>query len=252
MKKLLAVAVASALPMMAQADLLFTVEAGANIWNAEASGNVGDDVTVGKNGLDLDSENSNVMYVSFEHPVPMIPNVKIKNTSLDLSGEGSQDFTFLNENFDGASESQLDLSHTDLTLYWGVPLPIPFFDINFGLTARQFDGVISVTDQSSPTRTAEEDLDFVLPMGYLNVDFDSHFGVYARAELNAIGYDGNSISDLELAVGYTLPLPIPMVDINLEAGHRTLNFTTDEDSLDVDTDVDASGMFFGLNVSVGL
>ena len=256
MKKLLAIAITAATPMMAQADLLFTVEAGANMWNAEASGDVDGDVDVGKKGLNLDSENNNVMYVSFEHPVPMIPNVKIKNTALDLTGEGNTNYTFLNQPFTSKTESQFDLSHTDLTLYWGVPLPIPFFDINFGLTARQFDGVVSVSEKKSITnpnpQKEEQDLDFVLPMGYLNVDFDSHFGVYARAELNAIGYDGNSISDMELAVGYTLPLPIPMLDINLEAGHRTLNFTTDEDSLDVDTDVDASGMFFGLNVSVGL
>lgn len=252
MKKLLAIAITAATPMMAQADLLFTVEAGANMWNAEASGDVDGDVDVGKKGLNLDSENNNVMYVSFEHPVPMIPNVKIKNTALDLTGDGKVSYDFLGSTFGSDAESQLDLSHTDLTLYWGVPLPIPLFDINFGLTARQFDGIVSVTEKNDPTVTAEENLDFVLPMGYLNVDFDSHFGVYARAELNAIGYDGNSISDLELAVGYTLPLPIPMVDINLEAGHRTLNLTTDKDSLDIDTDVDVSGMFFGLNVSVGL
>lgn len=251
MKKLLAIAITAATPMMAQADLLFTVEAGGNMWNAEASGDVDGNVDVGKNGLNLDSENNNVMYVSFEHPVPMIPNVKIKNTALDLTGEGTANYTFLNKTFTGQTESQFDLSHTDLTLYWGVPLPIPFFDINFGLTARQFDGIVEVTDKATQ-QSESEDLDFVLPMGYLNVDFDSHFGVYARAELNAIGYDGNSISDMELAVGYTLPLPIPMLDINLEAGHRVLNLTTDEDSLDIDTDVDVSGMFFGLNVSVGL
>lgn len=251
MKKLLAIAITAATPMMAQADLLFTVEAGANMWNAEASGDVDGDVDVGKKGLNLDSENNNVMYVSFEHPVPMIPNVKIKNTALDLTGDGKVSYDFLGSTFGSDAESQFDLSHTDLTLYWGVPLPIPFFDINFGLTARQFDGIVEVTDKTTQ-QTESEDLDFVLPMGYLNVDFDSHFGVYARAELNAIGYDGNSVSDLELAVGYTLPLPIPMVDINLEAGHRTLNLTTDEDSLDIDTDVDVSGMFFGLNVSVGL
>ena len=173
-------------------------------------------------------------------------------TDLDLTGEGKTNYSFLNQNFTGDTDSQFDLSHTDLTLYWGVPLPIPFFDINFGLTARQFDGVVSVTEKNNPNNSEEEKLDFVLPMGYLNVDFDSHFGVYARAELNAIGYDGNSISDMELAVGYTLPLPIPMVDINLEAGHRVLNLTTDEDSMDIDTDVDVSGLFFGLNVSVGL
>lgn len=251
MKKLLAIAIAAATPMMAQADLLFTVEAGGNMWNAEASGDVDGDVDVDKDGLNLDSENNNVLYVSFEHPIPMIPNVKIKNTSLDLTGDGTANYTFLNQTFNGDTESQFDLSHTDLTLYWGVPLPIPFFDINFGLTARQFDGIVEVTDKTTQ-QTESEDLDFVLPMGYLNVDFDSHFGVYARAELNAIGYDGNSISDLELAVGYTLPLPIPMVDINLEAGHRTLNLKTDEDSMDIDSDVDVSGMFFGLNVSVGL
>jgi hypothetical protein len=38
MKKLLATAIVAATPMMAQADLLFTIDAGASMWNAEASG----------------------------------------------------------------------------------------------------------------------------------------------------------------------------------------------------------------------
>ena len=64
MKKLLAIAIAAATPMMAQADLLFTVDAGASMWNAEASGDVDDDVDVGKDGLNLDSESNNVLFVS--------------------------------------------------------------------------------------------------------------------------------------------------------------------------------------------
>lgn len=251
MKKLLAIAIAAATPMMAQADLLFTVDAGASLWNAEASGTVDGDTDVGKDGLNLDSERNNVLFVSFEHPLPMIPNVKIKKTDLDLTGEGTANYTFLGQTYTGETSSQFDLSHTDLTLYWGVPLPIPFFDINFGLTARQFDGIVSVTDKDMGQKT-EEDLNFTLPMGYLNVDFDSHFGLYARAELSAIGYDGNSITDTELAVGYTLPLPIPMLDINVEAGHRGLSLKTDEDSMDIDSDADVAGIFVGLNVSIGL
>lgn len=250
MKKLLAIAIAAATPMMAQADLLFTVDAGVNVWNAEASGDV-DDIDVGKNGLNLDSENNNVLFVSFEHPVPVIPNIRIMQTNLDLTGDGTASYNFLDQNFTGATSSQFDLSHTDLTLYWGVPLPIPFFDINFGLTARQFDGTAAVTEKSSGT-SEEQKLDFTIPMGYLNVDFDSHFGVYARAEINAVGYDGNSIMDTTFALGYTLPLPIPMLDVNLEAGHRSLNLKTDEDSVDIDTDVEVSGMFAGLNISVGI
>jgi outer membrane protein len=251
MKKLLAIAIAASTPMMAQADLLFTIDAGASLWNAKASGEVDGDTDVGGDGLNLDSEQNNVLFVSFEHPIPVVPNVRIIKTDLDLTGDGSATYTFLNLAVSGPASSQLDLSHTDLTLYWGVPLPIPFFDINFGLTARQFDGVVSVTDKTTNT-TDKQDLDFTLPMGYLNVDFDSHIGIYGRAELNAIAYDGNSMTDTTFAVGYTLPLPIPMVDVNIEAGHRMISLKTDEDSTDIDIDADVSGMFAGLNVSIGL
>ncbi len=251
MKKLLAIAITAATPMMAQADLLFTIDAGASMWNAEASGDVDGAVDLGKDGLNLDSEANNVLFASFEHPIPMIPNVKVMKTDLDLTGDGSSTYTFLGQTYTGATASQLDLSHTDFTLYWGVPLPIPFFDINFGLTARQFDGVVSVTDKTTNTET-KEDLSFTMPMGYLNVDFDSHFGVYARAELNALSFDGNGVTDTSLAVGYTLPLPIPFLDINLEGGYRTIDVMTDKDTAGVETNVDVSGMFAGLNISIGL
>jgi outer membrane protein len=249
MKKLLAVAIIAATPVMAQADLLFTAKAGASMWNAEASGDVDGDVDVGKDGLNLDSENNNVLFVAFEHPLPIIPNIKIMKTDLDLTGEGSADYTFLGQGFTGDTSSQFDLSHTDLTLYWGIPLPIPYVDINFGLTARQFDGVVSVKEKLTGNEE-KEDLNFTMPMGYLNVDIGTPFGIYARADLNAISYGGNGITDTAIALGYTLP--IPLVDVNLEAGHRLISVKTDKDMTDVETDIEVGGMFFGLNVSVGL
>jgi outer membrane protein len=235
MKKLLAIAITAATPMMAQADLLFTVDAGASVWNAEATG-----TTEGKStpsfdladDLGLDTGANNVFFVSFEHPIPVLPNIKIMKTDLDLSGDNS---------------SQIDLSHTDLTMYWGLPLPIPYIDINFGLTARQFDGGIVY---SSLAGSINEKLDFTMPMGYLNVDVGTPFGIYARANLNALSFDGNGVTDTEIAVGYTLP--IPLIDVNLEAGHRAIGLTTDKDTVDVETDIDVSGLFFGLNVSIGL
>lgn len=233
MKKLLAVAVVAATPLMAQADLLFTVKAGASMWNAEATGSVEDSSSSSfdlDDDLGIDSETNNVLFVAFEHPIPVLPNIKIMKTDLDFSGSNS---------------SEIDLSHTDLTMYWGVPLPIPYVDINFGLTARQFDGSVDV-----PTGPIDENLNVIMPMGYLNVDIGTPFGIYARADLNAISYDGNGVTDTAIALGYTLP--IPLVDVNLEAGHRSINLTTDEDTVDVETDIDVSGMFFGLNVSIGL
>jgi outer membrane protein len=250
MKKLLAVAIVAAIPMMAQADLLFTAKAGASSWNAEATGDIDGDVDVGEDGLNLDSENNNVLFFAFEHPLPLIPNIKIMKTDLNLTGEGSADYTFLGQPFlNEKTTSQFDLSHTDFTLYWGVPLPIPYLDINFGLTTRQFDGIVSVKgNDTGNEKTA--DLDFALPMGYLNVDLDTPFGIYARADLNAITYGGNGISDMAIAVGYTLP--IPFIDVNLEAGRRVISVKTDEDTTDVETDIEVAGLFFGLNVSIGL
>ena len=96
----------------------------------------------------------------------------------------------------------------------------------------------------------KEDLNFIMPMGYANVDISTPFGIYAYADLNALSFDGNGVTDTAIAVGYTLP--IPLVDVNLEAGHRGIQVNTDRDTVDIETDIDVSGMFFGLNVSVGL
>jgi len=250
MKKLLAIAIAAAAPMAAQADLLFTIEAGASSWNVDATGDVDKRVDL-EDDLNLDSEANNVLFASFEHPIPVLPNVKIMQTGLELTGKGSTGYTFLDQEFTGDTDSTLDLSHTDLTLYWGLPLPIPFIDINFGLTARQFDGEVAVTGTvDNVASTESEDLNFIMPMGYLNVDVDTPFGIYAYADVNALAIDGNGVTDTAIAVGYTLP--IPLVDVSLEAGQRSIAVTTDEDTVDIETDIDLSGMFFGLNVSVGL
>jgi outer membrane protein len=247
MKKLLAIAIASAAPFAAQADLLFTIEAGASSWNVDASGEVDNTLDI-EDDLQLDSEANNVLYASFEHPLPVLPNIKVMKTDLELTGNSTVN-NFLGTPLTGETESLLDLSHTDLTLYWGVPLPIPYVDVNFGLTARQFDGEVMISEKTGGVSEGEK-LDFTMPMGYLNVDIDTPFGVYAYADVNALSFDGNGVTDTAIALGYTLPVPV--VDVSLEAGQRSISVTTDQDTVDIETDIDLSGMFFGLNVSVGL
>ena len=83
-KTVMATALLAMLPMAAQADLVFTVGAKASIWNVEPTGQLDDDVSVEKDGLNIDSENGQQLSVYFEHLVPVLPNVKIKQTSLEL------------------------------------------------------------------------------------------------------------------------------------------------------------------------
>ncbi|PHS64250.1 MAG: hypothetical protein COB09_07650 [Thalassobium sp.] len=235
-------------PVAAQADLLFTVGAKASIWNAEAGGQIDEGVSVENDGLNLDSDNGQQLTVFFEHPLPFIPNLKLKQTSLELKGDGNINATFADQTFNENVNSTLDLSHSDLTLYWGLPLPVPFVDVNFGLTARQFDGVAEV---SGKTTTVNEsvDLDFVMPLVYGEVKINSPFGLYASADVNYIGMGGNKLSDISYGIGYDLPIPV--VDIGLEAGYRSINLKADKDLADIDTDFDVSGTYFGASLALG-
>ena len=247
-KTVLAASVLALLPMASHADLLFTVGAKASVWAAEPSGQVDNDVSVDgeQNGLGLDSENGTQLTIFFEHPVPVLPNVRIRQTSLDMTGSGFLASEFEDEVYAGEVDSDLDATHTDLTLYWGLPIPAPFFDFNFGLTARTFDGQIFV---ESTGESSEIPLDFTLPMGFAEVKVDSPFGLYGSVEVNYIGYDGNTVSDWVYGVGYDLPVPV--VDLGIEAGYRTLAVETNEDTTDIATNFDISGMFYGASLAFG-
>ena len=246
-KTAIVLAMMAAAPLSAHADLLFTLGAKASVWNADPSGQLDDDVSV-DDDLQIKSENGQQITVFFEHPIPFIPNVRIKQTNLELNGSGDVNINFLDKDFNETVDSTLDLSHTDLTLYWGLPLPIPFFDFNFGLTARQFDGMAEVRGQTSG-ETASQALDFVVPMGFAEVKVSTPFGIYANADINYIGMSGNKLSDVSYGVGYDLPIPV--VDLGIEAGYRAINLKTDEDLADINTDVKISGMYYGAAFSVG-
>src|SRR5690554_637421 len=247
MKKLALVsAILIAAPLSANANLLFTVGAKASVWDAKPTGQIDDEASVESDGLNLKSENGNQFTVFFEHPVPFIPNVKLKRTDLDMDGSGelTKEITFAQENFTVNEQisSNIDISHTDATLYWGLPLPLPYIDIDFGLTARMFDGDASVNAKSV-------DLDITLPMAYGAVKVGSPFGIYATADLNWIGFGDNKMTDLSAAVGYELPIPI--VDVGVEVGYRGINLQTDRKDVDVAADLDTKGMFYGVSVAFG-
>ena len=244
---------AASLPLTAQADLLFTVGGKASLWRADATGELDKGLSVEKDGLNLKSDNGTQLTVFVEHPLPIIPNIKIKQTSLEIDGKGTANAAFAGQSFTGNVASTLDLSHTDLTLYWGLPLPIPFVDVNFGLTGRNFTGEAKLVgnDSSSNNRVSKsEDLDLILPMAYGEVKLDTPFGVYAQADVNWIGVGKNKIMDTSIAAGYTLP--IPLVDVGLEVGYRVMTLETDKKDVHFSADTDIKGAFAGISISVGL
>lgn len=249
-KTMLALAVMAFVPAAAQANLLFTVGAKASVWDAEPTGQIDKDVSVESDGLNIKSDNGTQLTVFFEHPLPVVPNIKLKRTDLKMDGKGTltDGITFNGEPFGAgtAVASEINLSHTDATLYWGLPIPLPRINIDLGLTARMFDGDASVT---AINQTATADLDITLPMVYGAAKVGPFFGAYAAADVNWIGFGDNKLTDLSAVVGYELPIPI--VDVGLEVGYRSLNLETDKKDVDVDANLDTKGLFYGLSIAVG-
>ena len=209
---------------VAQADVL-GLGAQVGYWDSELSGDVatnGGSVDV-KDELNLDGESSNQLSLYLEHPVPLLPNVRVAYINIDQSARGS-----LNSNFDnipaGTVRSDLELEQLDLTLYYEVL--DNWVNLDLGLTARDFSGELLV--QSSRTTA-----DAVVPMGYLAARFDLPFsGVSVGIEGNAIAYSGDSLHDFNVYGQYQLSL------LQLRAGYRQMavDYEDGDDRFDVKID----------------
>lgn len=251
MKKILtAAALAATLPQAASALPLVDLYAGAYYWDQTVSGDVVNGSADLEDDLNLDAGGQNVMYVAFEHPIPLVPNIKIKSTEMSSDGAGSIDtgFTFNGTPVTGDVDSELDLTHTDYTLYWSLPLPIVTFD--FGLTARQFDGSMTVVDNTGADNfNASADFDFVVPMGYLNAGVDIPLtGLSLAANLNTIAYGDTSITDFDANMTYVLPL-IPLLDVGISAGYRSFDLELDEaDFGDLSAKSTIAGPYLGISL----
>ena len=242
-KTLLAAAIVAMMPITSHA--LVEVGAKASIWNAEATGQIDSNVSVEKDGLNLKSSNGTQLTVYLKHPIPVLPNLKLKSTTLDTKGNGSLNASFADQTFNEAVSSKIDLSHTDATLFW--TLPIPMVDIDLGLTARMFDGDASVTGNTAGTEAV--DLDMTLPMGYAAVRVGLPFNLYVAGDANYIGFGKNKMLDYNASVGYVLPVPI--VNVGVELGYRSFSLETDKKDVDIETDLDVKGLFYGASLSFG-
>lgn len=254
MKKVLAAAVvAASLPQAASALPLVDFYAGGYYWDQSVSGDVGSGVTADlDDDLNLDGGGQNVLYFAFEHPIPVIPNIKIKSSDMSADGNGTISANFeLGGQTATASEavaSELDLTHTDYTLYWSLPLPIVTFD--FGLTARQFDGSMAV---AGSTYNASADLDVVVPMGYLKVGADIPLtGLSLGGDMNVISYGDTGITDYDLNMTYVLPL-IPLLDVGITAGYRSFDLEINPDDFggssdDLTAKATVAGPYLGLSL----
>ncbi|KGJ96663.1 TIGR04219 family outer membrane beta-barrel protein [Colwellia psychrerythraea] len=244
-KTLLAASVAALMCGSAQADTLLGLYIGGQIWANEASGSFGEGLD-NQSVFEFDDENQGSFYVAFEHPIPLIPNIKIASTTLDTVGgtQISSSFKFNDVIYSAEStlDTTLDASFVDYTLYYEV-FDNDLLTFDFGLTARDLDASINVIE---PMTQLQSDLDVsgIIPMAYLSTIIGLPFtGFNVFAEANFISYDDQTVYDAQIGVSYAI-LDNVAVDFDVTLGYRTVKMELN-DLDDFYSDLTYDGFFAG-------
>ncbi len=237
MKKLLSALILSLTSFGASADFIgFAV--GAAYWNPTPAGDISyRDYSSNdfKDDLNLGDAKENVLWAVLEHPLPMLPNVKLVRTSLGLDGDdGTLQAAFGNvsSGLPGV-DSSITLDQTDLMLYYEVL--DNWVTLDLGIDVKLIDGSAQVSRQSASTR---ESVSVTIPLLYGNAMVELPFtGFFAGLEAAILSLEGNSVSDVTARVGYE-----SNIGLGAMAGLRRQSFKL-EDANDVDLDLTVSGPF---------
>ncbi|MDD2887199.1 MAG: TIGR04219 family outer membrane beta-barrel protein [Aliarcobacter sp.] len=239
MKKNILLSLIASLAINANADTL-GLEVGAAYWNAQTSGNVeykGSSIDLEKD-LGYEDLNTNFIWASFEHPIPLIPNLKIQHTQIDDSSSKSANVTFDNKVYSGTVSSSIKLNQTDFILYY--ELLDNWVNLDLGINGKYFDGSIDISDSLSTT-SSTKDLTYVVPMAYAKVKFDLPFsGLSVESDLSYISYSGSKSYDFKGGLNY-----LTSFGLGATAGYRTEKIQLDDVS-NVYSDIEISGAYAGL------
>lgn len=215
---------------LANADIL-GVGANVSYWDSDFSGEVvnkGSAVDI-ENDLNMGSDSNANFTAYFEHPVPLLPNVRVNYTSISESGSGKIGPEGFDDIINADVNSDLDLDQLDATFYYEVL--DNWVNLDLGLTARKFDGELIVRDQTNTANVSKTTVDAVVPMGYLAARFDLPFtGVSVGADGNFVSYSGDSLHDVNVYGQFEIAM------LQLRAGYRemAIDYEDDDDKLDVE------------------
>ena len=180
-------------------------------------------------------------WVNIDMPL-FLPNIYLMATPMTYraTGQKAGGFKFGDITFDpGPFESNTELNHLDVGLYYGIPfLETATFEklnLDLGINMRLFDYDLSI-DQASSGLSESESGVLPIPMIFLAIQFSPIDKLSFQVEGRGISYSGNDLYSIigRLKVNIAGPL-------FAAGGYRYDKLKLDED--DVYVDVEISGPF---------
>lgn len=218
------------------------VRASGGVFDYSVSGNIRDNPDPAqtidlKNDMGLKDKKETSGFIYIEHPVPVIPNIRLGTTSLKLEGTGTVNATFNGQTFNTTTTTDLDLSHTDIGLYYEII--DTGFDVDLGINVKQFKGHAILT---SVATTTTQKISATVPMLYASVNFPiPSTGISLGADFSALAVKKNKISDSLIRIRYQTDY-----HFGAELGVRSLAVKLENTTDQLYSDIKISGPYLNL------
>ncbi|WP_417211873.1 TIGR04219 family outer membrane beta-barrel protein [Acinetobacter venetianus] len=225
--KLTLLALGTSVCGLAQADVI-GVKGDLSYWNYNGEANMAAQTSAPDQ--DLDRKGSAQISLAIEHPIPLIPNAKIRYVNLKTQTENE---------VAGQPVYDLDIDHTDFILYYEVLDNIVDADIGFG--ASNLNGDVKTLGLN------KTDIDKTIPVIYGSAGVKLPFtGLSAKAELLYSNVNDTKITDAQAELQYNF-IDNLLVDVGLKAGYRILDIKLNDYEKN-DLKFNFKGPYIGLDV----
>lgn len=225
------------------ADTLLGLTMSVDAWGMDSSGSLADSSNL--QAFDHGSETPASFSFALEHPVPLIPNFRLRFTDMSSSGRTNLDRTF---DFGGVSYpvntslgTEFNLQSSDFILYYEL-LDNDTVTFDLGLNGKYLDGDIQASGGSSQSKETFKGL---VPMIYGAVKFGfpmTRFSVFG--DFNLLSAGGHTLKDYQAGAAYAL-VESMAVDFSVRGGYRKFGLKLDD--LDgIHSDWSFDGLFLGI------
>lgn len=198
-----------------------------------------------KNDLGWKDDNTFMGYLYIEHPIPILPNIRLGTTSLKLEGTGTVNNTVIYNGvpFTATSTvtSNLDLSHNELALYYEVI--DTFMDLDLGLNFKFFNSNVYIKDTMG--NSAATNFKETVPMLYGAVTIPiPATGFKLAGDFTTVNYKDSTFTDYMVRVRYETSFML-----GVELGYRSLHIDYQDISNNEYAKLDLKGPYLMAHLS---
>lgn len=225
--KLSLLALGMGLSGLAQADVI-GVKGDLSYWAYDGQANMA--AQTAASDQDLERKGAAQLSLAIEHPVPLIPNAKIRYVNLKTQTENE---------VAGQPVYDINMDHADFILYYEILDNIVNADVGVGAT--------TLNGHVTTLALSKTDIDKTVPVIYATAGAKLPFtGLSAKGEVLYSKFNDAKITDAQAELQYNF-IDNLLVDVGLKAGYRILDIKLDDYEKN-DLKFNFKGPYIGLDI----